>query len=54
MLLKIAPDTITTINPIKVAKKEHKQELLHKKLDINEDNIIRTKRTVKMPVKFAD
>ena len=52
MLLKIAPDTITTINPIKTAKKEHKQEMIHKKLDVKEDNIIRTKRTINKPEKL--
>ena len=52
MLLKVAPDTVTTINPIKNAKKEHKQEMIHKKLDVKEDNIIRTKRTINKPDKL--
>jgi hypothetical protein len=51
-LLKVAPDSVVTINPSKVAKKAYKRELLHKKLDVNEDNIVREKRQVKKPEKL--
>ena len=49
MLLKVAPDSITIENPIKVAKKQYKQELIHKKEDIKEENIVREKR-VRKPI----
>ena len=52
MLLKVAPDTIKIINPIKTAKKEYKNELELKKDDINENNIVREKRIVKPVNKF--
>ena len=52
MLLKVAPDTIKIINPIKTAKKEYKSELELKKDDVNEDNIIREKRIIKPVDKF--
>ena len=52
MLLKVSPDTISMVNPMKVAKKEYKRELLHKKTDVNENNIIRTKREIKKPEKL--
>ena len=52
MLLKVADDAITIINPIKSAKKNYKRELLHKKLNIKDDNIINTKRIVKKSEKL--
>jgi hypothetical protein len=44
MLLKVAPDTIETINPIKAAKKEYKKELALKKEEVSETNIVREPR----------
>ena len=44
MLLKVAPDAVTIVNPIKAAKKSYKQELLLKSQDIKASNIIHTKR----------
>jgi len=48
-LLKIHKDTIVQpkTNIIKHAKKEYKNELLHKKIDIQTDNIIQDKRNRK-------
>jgi len=41
-----------TSNERDITEKLHKQDMIHKKLDIKDDNIIRTKRVVKKPEKL--
>lgn len=52
--IKIIKETENNIisNERDLTEKEHKQEMILKKLDVKENNVIRTKRTVKTPDKL--
>ena len=52
--IKIIKETENNIisNERDLTEKEHKQEMIHKKLDVKEDNIVKTKRTIKKPEKL--
>ena len=52
--IKIIKETENNIisNERDLTEKEHKQEMILKKLDVKENNVVRTKRTVKTPDKL--